>query len=72
MFARSWLHLTNHNLYMHPFGSLVTNASAHKKIKSIFYEKNNYKPIWMIYRIGYSKTPARSYRLETNNFIIKN
>ena len=70
MFARSWLHLTNHNLYMHPFGSLVTNASAHKKIKSIFYEKNNYKPIWMIYRIGYSKTPARSYRKETNDFLI--
>ena len=72
MFARSWLYLTKHNLYIHPFGSLVTNKSAHKKIKEYFHDSRNNKPIWMIYRIGYSKTPARSYRLETNNFIIKN
>ena len=72
MFARSWLKLTNYNLYIHPFGSLITNQSAHKKIKKYFYDKSDQQPIWMIYRLGYSKTPARSYRLETNNFIIKN
>ena len=72
MFARSWLNLTKHNLYIHPFGSLVTNKSAHKKIKKYFQDKSNKKPIWMIYRLGYSKTPARSYRLETHEFLIKN
>ena len=70
MFARSWLHLTDHKLYMHPFGSLVTNSSAHEKIKAKFYNKKNNNPIWMIFRIGYSQTPARSYRMKTNKFLI--
>ncbi len=70
MFARSWLKLTNFDLYIHPFGSLITNQSAHKKIKKHFYDKNDHQPIWMIYRLGYSKTPARSYRLETDEFLI--
>ena len=70
MFARSWLRLTKHNLYIHPFGSLVTNKSAYEKINTKFYDNKNNQPLWMIYRIGYSTTPARSYRLDTDKMLI--
>ena len=70
MFARAWLRLTSYNLYMHPFGSLITNPEAYKQINKELNDKENNKPIWLIFRVGYSKLPARSFRLETDKFFI--
>ena len=55
---------------MHPFGSLITNPEAYKQINKELNDKENNKPIWLIFRVGYSKLPARSFRLETDKFFI--
>lgn len=69
MLARNWLFLTSQGLYIQPFGSLITNKNAYKKMS----EKLNLlgeKKLWMIFRIGYSKEPARSYRLDLKDILI--
>lgn len=69
--ARNWLLITKENAFIHPFGSLITNENAYKKINEICAQPNNEKKIWMIFRAGYSKEPARSFRLPVTEIIIK-
>ena len=71
MFARNWLIMTDESAYIHPFGSLITNANANKKIINKLTTPENSKKIWMIFRAGYSKIPTRSFRLSTNQIVIK-
>jgi hypothetical protein len=69
MLARNWLFLTSQNMYIQPFGSLITNRTAYKMMS----EKLNLtgeKKLWMIFRMGYSKQPARSYRLDLKDIMI--
>lgn len=70
MFARSWLHVTKGNGYIHPFGSLITNAGANKKLKDRLPNPQEGNTLWMIFRAGYSDVPTRSYRLSTEDIII--
>jgi len=70
MLARNWLFLTSRNIYIQPFGSLITNPDAYKTMK----EKLNLQgtsQLWMIFRMGYSKEPARSYRLDLKDILIE-
>jgi hypothetical protein len=71
MLARNWLLLTQEGAYIHPFGSLITNVNAYGKINQKFTQPEKGKKIWLIFRAGYSKTPARSFRLTTQEIIIK-
>ncbi|HET6995469.1 MAG TPA: hypothetical protein VFI06_10835, partial [Chitinophagaceae bacterium] len=67
--ARCWLLLTKERACIHPFGSLITNKAAYEKIKAMFPLPAKGR-IWMIFRAGYSKEPARSYRLDTKEIIV--
>ena len=71
MLARNWLLITEQGAYIHPFGSLITNVGAYKKINEKFTQPKENKKIWMIFRAGYSDEPTRSYRLSTEEIIIK-
>lgn len=71
MFARTWLTMTKEQAYIHPFGSLITNQGAYSKINSKLTQASDSKKIWMIFRAGYSKEPVRSYRLSTEEIILK-
>lgn len=71
MLARNWLFLTGENAYIQPFGSLITNENAYKIINELLEKRESEKKIWLIFRAGYSKTPARSFRLNTEEIIIK-
>jgi hypothetical protein len=71
MFARNWLILTSENCYLQPFGSLITNESVYKTINQKLAKPNSNKQIWMIFRAGYSHEPTRSFRLSTDEIIIK-
>jgi hypothetical protein len=71
MFARTWLRMTEDGAYIHPFGSLITNKGAYQRINETLEQASGNKKIWMIFRAGYSKEPVRSYRLSTNEIILK-
>jgi hypothetical protein len=68
--ARSWLLLTRDGACIHPFGSLITNKEAYKKINEAFTRPRSDEKTWMIFRAGYSKEPARSYRISAEEIII--
>ena len=70
IFARTWLLLTRDEACIHPFGSLITNKEAYKKINEVFTQPVGDGKIWMIFRAGYSKEPVRSYRVSTKEIII--
>jgi hypothetical protein len=71
MFARTWLIMTKDNAYIHPFGSLITNQGAYAKINEKLTQAKGTKKIWMIFRAGYSNEPVRSFRLSTEEIILK-
>src|SRR6185369_2920078 len=55
---RFWLELAKRNLYVHPYGNLVTNkAAAEWCLKTLAVPQ-----IWLMFRIGFSKAPPQSYR----------
>ena len=70
MFSRSWLLFTENNIYIHPFGSLITNLEANNEIQKKIVSSNENAKIWLIFRAGYSTEPTRSFRLNTSEIII--
>lgn len=70
MLQNLWLTMAKYNIYMHPFGSVITNPNAYKKfIDKINYNVNGEK-IWLLLRLGYSDDPPRSYRLESKDIFV--
>ncbi|VWB06725.1 hypothetical protein BPS26883_00125 [Burkholderia pseudomultivorans] len=55
---RFWLALTSLGLYLHPYGNLVTNPDA----AAWFSAQTQIDRAWLIFKIGYSRTPPQSQR----------
>lgn len=55
---RFWLETAKLGLYIHPYGNLVTNPAAAKWMA----ETTKIKDIWLVFKIGYSEVPPKSYR----------
>jgi hypothetical protein len=55
---RFWLETAKHNLYIHPYGNLVTNRSAAEWCRQTL----GLEKIWLIFKIGVSDEPPISYR----------
>jgi hypothetical protein len=58
-----WLKATEHGLVLHPYGSVITNPSAHARLVERIDSEKPGEETWLLFRIGYSKTPPRSARL---------
>jgi len=63
---RFWLELARHDLYIHPYGNLVTNKAAADWCLQLLGVPH----IWLIFRIGFSKAPPRSYRRTVEEVLI--
>ena len=55
---RFWLETAKLGLFIHPYGNLVTNPAAAKWMAAT----TNIKDIWLVFKIGYSEVPPKSYR----------
>lgn len=63
---RFWLELAKHDLYIHPYGNLVTNKQAAQ-----WCEKElGVSDIWLIFKIGFSKEPPQSYRRSVEEVLV--
>lgn len=69
--GRSWLELTRRGLQLHPFGSVVTNASAHAQWQARVHSGNGGRQLWLLARVGRSETPPRSYRTPTSDVFLE-
>jgi len=63
---RFWLELARQKLFIHPFGNLVTNPQAKKRI----HELTGIDEIWLVFRIGYTDVPPQSYRRSLNDVLL--
>ncbi|MCU0238874.1 MAG: hypothetical protein MUC29_05490 [Pyrinomonadaceae bacterium] len=62
-----WLETALHNIYIHPFGNLVTN----RKIADLTEKDLGISDIWLIFKVGYSDEPPKSHRLPLEKILIK-
>lgn len=63
---RFWLTLAKHNLYIHPFGNLVTNQTASTWLKN----ETGLPEIWLVFKLGYSTEPPKSYRRSVEEILL--
>ena len=62
MLMRFWLTLTAHGLYLHPFGSVITNPVSHARLAERLDVDEAGGEIWLLLRLGYCAEPPRSAR----------
>jgi hypothetical protein len=70
MMARIWLTMAKYNVYLHPFGSVITNPRSHEMLKEKLNTSEEENKLWLLMRLGYSEEPERSFRLETHQILI--
>lgn len=63
---RFWLELAKHDLYIHPYGNLVTNKAAAAWTLKVL----GVPQIWLIFRVGFSTVPPRSYRRTVEEVLV--
>jgi len=61
-----WLELSKRNLYLHPYGNLVTNKSAAEWARNVI----GVPEIWLIFKIGFSDVPPKSYRRSVEEVLV--
>jgi hypothetical protein len=70
MLARLWLTLTREGLYLHPFGSTITNESAHEQLRARLGHDPAQGALWFVMRVGVSDEPPRSARLPRESILV--
>jgi hypothetical protein len=68
--CRLWLAMTARGIYMHPFGSIVTNAAANANLKQCIGEDPSGELLWLIMRLGTGRVPPRSLRLTVDDLVL--
>jgi hypothetical protein len=71
MLARLWLTLTREGLYLHPFGSTITNESAHEHLRARLGHNPAQGTLWFVMRVGASAEPPRSARLPRESILVR-
>lgn len=61
-----WLELAKRDLYLLPFGNLVTNKPAAEWCR----DNLGVSDIWLIFKIGFSKVPPKSYRRSVEEVLV--
>jgi len=70
MLARIWLTLTASGIYLHPFGSVITNPRANARLRERIGVDDAEGIPWLLFRLGRSDEPPRSHRLETDAILV--
>lgn len=63
---RFWLELAQRDLYIHPYGNMVTNKAASEWCRHTL----SIPEIWLIFRIGFSRVPPQSYRRSVEEVLV--
>jgi hypothetical protein len=63
---RFWLELAKRDLYLHPYGNLVTNRPAAEWCRQAL----GVADIWLIFKIGFSKVPPQSFRRNVEEVLV--
>lgn len=64
---RFWLETAAHDVYIHPFGNLVTNRRAAESVE----REIGISDVWLIFKIGFSDEPPKSRRLPLERILVE-
>ncbi|CAN5195452.1 hypothetical protein BH11CYA1_BH11CYA1_23670 [soil metagenome] len=70
MLGRLWLTMTKAGVYLHPFGSVITNAKAHKVMADHFQNADRKDDLWLLLRLGHSDLPPSAQRLTLDQLLV--
>ncbi len=70
MLARLWLTMTKHGVYLHPFGSVITNAKAHARLAEHFDNETREHDLWLLLRLGHSDIPPAAHRISLEELLV--
>jgi hypothetical protein len=70
MLARLWLTMTKRGVYLHPFGSVITNVPAHARMEEHFANNERKHPLWLLVRLGHSDVPPKAQRLTLDQLLV--
>ena len=71
MLARLWLTMTKLELHLHPFGSIITNVDANRRVRDRIPHEPADGTLWLIMRLGSGAQPPRSLRLEVDELLAR-
>ena len=71
MLARMWLAMTRAGVVLHPFGSIITNPTAHAIMRERLVLDESRQPTWLLFRMGYSAPPPQSLRREVDELLVE-
>jgi hypothetical protein len=70
-FLRLWLHFTRAGVYLHPFGTVITNPSSHDMfVRALDITEGDGEMAWMLFRFGHSKTPPFAHRRPAERMLL--
>ena len=62
-FMRIWLFFSERGVYLHPFGTVITNPASHAEfVKAAGIHESGGSMAWMLFRFGFSSTPPAPHR----------
>jgi hypothetical protein len=70
MMARLWLTMTKHGVYLHPFGSVITNPKSHALMAEHFANADRQHDLWMLVRLGHSELPPQAKRIPLAQLLV--
>ena len=70
-FLRLWLHFTRAGVYLHPFGTVITNPGSHDMfVRALAIAEGDGEIAWMLFRFGHSKTPPLAHRRPADRMLL--
>lgn len=73
LMIRMWLMITEAGVYWHPYGSIITNDKSRTdmlKHLGLADEAGGKNMVWLLLRMGYSKEPPHSERLDLEEILV--
>jgi hypothetical protein len=72
-FMQVWLYFSGKGVYLHPFGTVITNPSSHAEfVKEAGINESADRMAWMLFRFGYSATPPKAHRRRATSMLLTN
>ena len=70
-FMQVWLAFTRHNVYLHPFGTVITNQRSHVQfVEAAGADESDGRMAWMLFRFGHSSPPPPAHRRPASTMIL--
>jgi hypothetical protein len=70
LLGRTWLEFTRRGVQVHPFGSVITNARAHRRFEERVGVPAEGSTLWILMRLGYSEAAPESRRVPISSILI--